>query len=165
MFAKKAERQNLSKVQLLTIWFGTNDACLPGEQQHVPLPKFSENLTKLIDMVRNPKSEWYSPETRIILYTPPPLNTHQWIVHLRTRPSPPPRDTLDRSVASTKSYAEAVIEVGKKENVPVIDTFEILWGAVGGDEKKLAGYLSDGLHLNEKAYKVSHSRCCDPREH
>ena len=155
MFAKKSERQNVAKVQLLTIWFGANDACLPGEQQHVPLGQYAENLSKLIHMVKSPSSEWYSPETRIILFTPPPLNTHQWIQHLRTRPSPPPRDTLDRSVEATKAYAEAVIGVGDKENVPVIDTFKLLWDAAGGQEKNLEAYLTDGLHLNEKAYKAS----------
>ena len=48
-----------------------------------------------------------------------------------------------------------MIAVGKKENVPVVDTFSLLWNAVGGDEKKLDGYLTDGLHLNEQSYKVT----------
>ena len=76
VFAKASERQNVPKVQLLTIWFGANDAVLTGEQQHVPLEQYKANLSKLIHMVRDPSSEYYSPETRIILFTPPPVLTH-----------------------------------------------------------------------------------------
>ncbi|KAI0340206.1 SGNH hydrolase [Trametopsis cervina] len=152
VFAKKAERQNVPKVQLLTIWFGANDAVLAGEQQHVPLPEYSENLSKLVQMVKSPASEWYAPETRIVLFTPPPINTYQWVEFLKAGDIP--RDTSDRTVENTRSYADAVIAVGQKEDVPVLDLYSIIWNAAGGEEKKLEAFLTDGLHLNEKSYKL-----------
>lgn len=152
MFAKRSERRNLSKVQLLTIWFGANDATIPGEQQHVPLSKYKENLSKLIHMVRDQTSEYYSPETRIVLFTPTPVNTHQWIEELRSRE--PPKQELDRDFDITRQYAEGVKEVGKKEKVPVVDTWTLLYDAAGRREEDLSKYLTDGLHLNTEAYKV-----------
>lgn len=142
-------------MQLLTIWFGANDATIPGEQQHVPLPEYKDNLSKLIHLVRDPSSDWHSPETRIVLITPPPVNTHQWLEQLRTLD--PPKDKLDRQFDLTRQYAEGAKEVGKKEDVPVVDTWTLLFEAAGKDEKNLAKFCTDGLHLNENGYKVSGS--------
>jgi isoamyl acetate esterase len=155
IFPKKSERQNLPNVQLLTIWFGANDACIPGEQQHVPIEKYKENLTKLVRLVKDPQSEFYSPETRIILFTAPPVNTHQWIEELRQRDPPNRRDKLDRDFNVTRQYGEIVKEVGRNEKVPVVDTWALIFKAAGYDERNLSRYLSDGLHLNEESYKVS----------
>jgi isoamyl acetate esterase len=136
----------------LTIWFGANDACLPGKQQHVPLETYKDNLTKLIHLVRDPESEWHSPETRIILFTAPPVNPSQWLDWLRQTD---PDAEYDRDFNLTKQYAEAAKEVGAKENVPVVDTWTLLFKTADNDEKNLPQLLSDGLHLNQKAYKVS----------
>lgn len=152
MFAKRNDRHNVPKIQLLTIWLGANDATIPGEQQHVPLPKFKHNLSNMIHMVRDPWSEWFSPETRIILFTPPPVNTYQWLEFLRT--CDPPKEYTDRKFEITKEYAEAVKEVGTQENVPVVDTWTLLWESCGKEEKNLSKFCTDGLHLNEEAYKV-----------
>ncbi|PSS22646.1 hypothetical protein PHLCEN_2v3012 [Hermanssonia centrifuga] len=137
---KRDQRQNAPKVRLLTIWFGANDACLPGFRQHVPLDLFSENLTKLIHMVSSAKSEYYSPETRVILLTPPPVNTNQ--------------RGNDRDFETTSKYADAVREVGKKENVPIVDVWTLLWEGCGKVEGNLTKYLTDGLHVNAEAYEV-----------
>lgn len=152
VFAKASERQNVPKIQLLTIWFGANDAALPGEQQHVPLPKYKQNLSNLIHTVRDPGSQWYSSETRIILITPPPVNTYQWVEFLRN--CDPPKDYSDRQFDLTKQYAEAAKEVGEAEKVPVVDAWTLLWEACGQDEHNLPKFLTDGLHLNAEAYKV-----------
>lgn len=138
-------------MRILTIWFGANDATLPGTLQHVPLPQFIENLTKIIEMVASPSSEWYSPETKIILLTPPPCNTLQRGAELSGRHPPRP---LDRQFDVTTQYAEAVREVGRKENVPVVDVYTRLWEGCGKEEKNLTKYLSDGLHVNADAYDV-----------
>ncbi|KAI0702340.1 SGNH hydrolase-type esterase domain-containing protein [Cytidiella melzeri] len=152
VLAKKSARANLPDVRLLTIWFGANDAVEPGGHQHVPLPEYSENLSKLVKMVKSPSSEWYSPETRIILLTPPPVNTYQWAQFLRTCDEP--RETSDRTVERTKTYADAAIEVGKKEGVPALNLFGLFWDAAGGEEKNLDKFLSDGLHLTAEGYKL-----------
>ena len=150
---------NVPKIQLLTIWFGANDACIPGEEQHVPLPKYKQNLSNLIHIVKDPWSMWYSPETRVILITPPPINPPQWLEFLRNN-GYPERDYFDREFDLTKQYAEACKEVAKVENIPVIDTWTALWEACGHDEKNLSKFMTDGLHLNEKAYKVGASTQC-----
>ena len=100
-------------------------------------------------MVTDPESPWYSAATKVILITPPPVNTYQRGVDL----DPPLR--LERLFETTKAYAEAVGEVGTKEGVPVVDVWNALYDAAGRDEKALSQFLSDGLHLNAAGYDVS----------
>lgn len=102
-------------------------------------------------MVTAPTSAWYSPGTRIILITPPPVNTHQRRADLESRDPP---QKLDREFEVTREYAQAVRDVGAAENVAVVDVWTKLWEASGGDEPALSAYLSDGLHLNAQGYTV-----------
>ncbi|KAI0086606.1 SGNH hydrolase-type esterase domain-containing protein [Irpex rosettiformis] len=152
VFAKKSEQPNLPKVKLLTIWYGANDAVEPGGPQYVPLEEYSQNLSTLIQLVKSPSSEWYSPETRIIVLTPPPINSAQWAEFLKTLELG--LDKSDRTVERTKTYADAVKEVAKKEGVAVVDVFELLWSAAGEREKALERFLTDGLHLKVEGYKL-----------
>ncbi|KAI0792891.1 SGNH hydrolase-type esterase domain-containing protein [Abortiporus biennis] len=152
-FARQHEQRHVPQVQLLTIWFGANDACIPPSIQHVPLPQFASNLSLIIQKVKNPSSPHYSPLTRIILFTPPPVNTHQRSADLATRT--PPR-ALDRQFDVTRQYAEAVKIVGEKEKVPVLDVWTDVWEAAGKVEEQLSEFLYDGLHLNEKGYLIVH---------
>jgi len=131
-------------VQLLTIWFGANDAALLPSPQHVPRDRYKANLIHLVNMVKCSTSAYYSPDTRIILITPPPVNTHQWPV--------------GRAFAETRSYAEAVKEVGVQVGVPVADVWTEIWEAAGRDERALEQFLYDGLHLNAAGYEVKSSR-------
>jgi isoamyl acetate esterase len=94
-------------------------------------------------MVTSPTSAYYSPETRIILITPPPVNTKQWV-----RPDNP------RVFEAARSYAEAVKEVGEKENIPVADIWTPIFDGAGRSEEGCEKYLSDGLHLNSNGYSV-----------
>ena len=138
-------------MRLLTIWFGANDACLSHSVQHVPLEKFSENLTKLIQMVTSATSSWYSPITNIILITPPPFNPAQWMEVLLSRD---PSSQMDRTPENTARYAQAVRGVGEKAKIPVVDVHSEILNAAGGKLEALRKYLSDGLHLTEEGYKV-----------
>jgi hypothetical protein len=92
-------------------------------------------------MVKSPTSAYYSPETRIILITPPPVNTKQWV-------------GTPRVFETTRSYAEAVKEVGEKENVPVADVWTKIFDAAGRSEEACEKYLNDGLHLTSDGYNV-----------
>jgi len=144
VLAKQNEQPGAPKVQLLTIWFGANDTALPPSSQHVPRDRFKANLVHLVNMVKSPASAYYSPDTRIILITPPPVNTYQW--------------TKNRVFSEAKSYAEAVKEVGVEVGVPVADVWTEIWDAAGHDERACERFLCDGLHLNAAGYKiVSHS--------
>jgi len=148
-FAKQHEQQHVPKVRILTIWLGANDAALPGSSQHVPREKYGENLTKLVRMVTHPFSAHYSPDTRILLLTPPPVNTYQWGLHREEQGR-----AKDRDFEVTRTYAETVKEVGEKEGVPVVDLWTKIWDACGRVEEKLSEYLWDGLHLNEQGYAI-----------
>jgi lysophospholipase L1-like esterase len=135
-------------MRLLTIWYGANDACLPHSHQHVPLDKFTENLSTLVQMVTSPTSSWYSPVTKIVLITPPPFNPSQWNAKHKSEKD-------DRTPENTAKYAQAVRDVGVKENVPVVDMFSAIMDATHEQEKELERYLSDGLHLTAEGYTVS----------
>lgn len=102
-------------------------------------------------MVRSPASEYYSPKTRILLISPPPVNTHQRGAELASRD--PPRK-CDRDFELTKLYAEAVVKTAREEGVTVTDVWSVVWEAAGKDEQALSAYLLDGLHLNAKGYEV-----------
>jgi len=102
-------------------------------------------------MVRSPSSEYYSPETRILLISPPPVNTYQRGADLATRD--PPR-TCDREFGFTRLYAEAVVKTAQEERVSVADIWTVVWEAAGKDERALSRYLLDGLHLNAEGYEV-----------
>lgn len=142
IFAVQHQQLHVPKVQLLTIWFGANDAAPLPNRQHVPRDQFKENLKHLVNMVRSPTSPYYSPCTRIILITPPPVNSHQ---------------RQDRYFDATKSYAEVVREVGTTLHVPVADVWTAMWDASGHDERALEKFLYDGLHLNEAGYEVTYN--------
>ena len=102
-------------------------------------------------MVRSPSSEYYSPKTRILLISPPPVNTYQRGADLVSRN--PPRE-CDRKFEFTKLYAEAVVKTAQEEGVAVADVWSAIWEAVGKDERALSAYLADGLHLNAKGHEV-----------
>ncbi|KAF8557328.1 SGNH hydrolase [Imleria badia] len=139
ILAQQHEQHHVPKVQLLTIWFGANDAAPPPSPQHVPRDRYKDNLDHLVNMVKSPTSAYYSPYTRIILITPPPVNTHQG---------------AKRIFSETKLYAEAVKEVGAQVGVPVADVWTEIWEAAGSDERACEQFLYDGLHLNSAGYQI-----------
>lgn len=102
-------------------------------------------------MVRSPSSEYYSPKTRILLISNPPVNTYQRGADLASRDPPV---ECDREFELTKLYAEAVIKTAKEEGVASADVWTVVWEAAGKDERALSAYLVDGLHLNAEGYRV-----------
>jgi len=138
-----------SRIRLLIVWLGANDSVLPWREQYVPLSLFTENLTDIVHTVSSPSSEYYFPDTKIILLTPPPINTHQRGADLAKRGL-----ELDRDFNQTAQYAEAVREVSRKENIPLVDVYTRLWEGCGKEEKNLTKYMTDGLHVNVEAYTV-----------
>ncbi|KAH9055911.1 SGNH hydrolase [Lactarius vividus] len=144
IIVKREFQPHAARVRLLTIWFGANDACLPEFRQHVPISRFSENLTTMIRAIREPESPWYSPETRVFLITPPPIHIPSMRADLKHT----------RTFDTTESYAEEVRNVGKKEGVPVVDAWSRIWEAARKDREAVKAFLTDGLHLNGAGYKV-----------
>lgn len=80
------------------------------------MDEYKANLEKII---MHPQIVAHNP--RIILIAPPPINEHLWW----------PRDqekgygAVTRTAAATKAYADAVVELGAKLNLPVVN----LWKA------------------------------------
>jgi len=147
----RAGTPNVPKIRVLTIWFGANDACIVPSPQHVPLSDFTANLKAMIDLVHSPESDWYSPETKIVLITPPPTNTIHREEDLASRD--PPAE-LDRDFDTARSYADAVKSVAREKGVGAVDCWTPIWEGAGKVERDLARYLPDGLHLNEAGYEV-----------
>lgn len=143
--------QYLPKIRLLTIWFGANDACIQPSPQHVPLDKFDSNIRELVTTVTSPSSPYYSPHTKVILLSPPPINTHQRGAELAARDPP---QALDRSFEITKAYADKVSQIGSDLSIPVVDVWNALYNAAQREEKALSRFMDDGLHLNERGYEI-----------
>ncbi|KAJ3845241.1 SGNH hydrolase-type esterase domain-containing protein [Lentinula raphanica] len=150
-FATTEQQKHLPIVRLLVIWFGANDSCLVQSPQHVPLPKFASNLKHLVNLVQSPKSKYYSPKTRIILVTPPPVNTYQRKANLDARDPP---ILLDRNFENTRLYAETVKDIAREEEVGIIDIWTKMWDAARHNEQALEKFLYDGLHLNDAGYQI-----------
>ena len=140
----------------LTFYFdiiGANDSVLEHSPQYVPIDTFKANLERLIAMVHDSTSEYYSPHTRVLLLTPPPVGEAQRNADLASRN--PPRKP-DREWNNTKAYADAVIEVGTgKPRVGVVDIWRAIWEAAGQDVARLPEFLHDGLHCSVAGYQVS----------
>ena len=99
----------------------------------------------MVRAIRAPESQWYSPETRLLLITPPPIHVPSMKIDLQ------PTRTFD----VTKAYAEEVKRVGQAENVPVVDAWTRIWEATGKNKEAVKGFLTDGLHLGKSGYEVS----------
>lgn len=119
---------------------------LPGETQHIPLDRYKANLAKLISLVRDASSEWYSPDTKVVLITPPPIieparqagQLQRW-KEFGSEGEPP---KLDRDRKVTKQYADAVLAVAAEQEVAVVDFWHELVERAGGEEpEKLAPYF------------------------
>jgi hypothetical protein len=123
----------------------------------VPLPRFTAILSEMIGMVKSPSSPWYSPTTRVILITAPPVDTATWGRRCaRYDPPAPPNRTHE----VTKSYADAAKQVAQGNSVPVVDLWTAVWDAAGQKEEGLHKYLPDGLHLNAAGYEVRPGPYC-----
>ena len=142
---------HVPRVRLMTVFFGANDACVPGETQHVPIDLFRENLERIVS--------WEGVKlhgTRVMLVTPGPVD--EWQL-----------DGNSRNVETTKEYADVVKRVAVEEGVSCVDMWGVMMGLAGwrqGQEEALQGskerersevlaeLLGDGLHFTEKGYEV-----------
>ena len=147
----------------MTVFFGANDACVPGEAQHVPLEVFRENLRRIVG--------WEGVRvhgTRVILVTPGPVD--EWRL-----------DGNGRNAKTMKEYADVVKGVAVEEGVSCVDMWSVMMGLAGwrqGQQEALQGskdreknevladLLGDGLHFTEKGYDVLYSEvvACVERE-
>ncbi|KAF1981164.1 GDSL Lipase/Acylhydrolase family protein [Aulographum hederae CBS 113979] len=150
-------------IRIMTVFFGANDSRLPdtiGTPQHVPLDRYKENLRKIVThtLVR-------AHRPRIILITSPPIDEELCEAHDLSNGI----DQVRRRAAVTRTYADAVKEVGKATDVVVFDLWSLFMERVGWKEgMPLAGeksthasqqsglptLLRDGLHLTPDGNRI-----------
>lgn len=99
----------------------------------------------MVRAIRAPESQWYSPETRLLLITPPPIHVPSMTEEIKP----------GRAFDVTKAYAEEVKKVGEAEGVPVVDVWSRIWKAAGQNKESVKGFFTDGLHLGKSGYEVS----------
>jgi isoamyl acetate esterase len=129
-----AARKN--ELLFCTVFFGANDAALPGEPQHVPIDEYGVNLNKIIMGIQKAADDKSVP---ILLLTPPPVDEAAWASFREI-------ETCDRQNDVTRLYGLKVKDIAQQyENCLVVDTWELL----EGNKHTRGQYLSDGLHLNE----------------
>jgi lysophospholipase L1-like esterase len=114
------------------------------------MDKFKENLTWMIQSLRDPTSEYYAPWTRVILITPPPISVS---IRARELAHRNPPQEIDRSHDNTSAYVNATKEIAAALKVPLVSAWDAIW-AVAKEEAMLAQFLSDGLHLTKAGYEV-----------
>jgi len=154
-----------AKIRFMTIFFGANDSSLPDapNKQHIPLDEFTKNL---MDIMSHPQIKAHDP--RIILVAPPPINEHLWW----------PRDqsngyaSVTRLAGATKTYADAVVQLGAELGLPVVNLWKAFMAKTDfkadiwklGDDlpgsldvsqnDALVELMYDGLHLNPAGYEI-----------
>ena len=155
---------------LVTILFGSNDACAKnssaGDVQHVPLPRYEQNLKTIVERVRR-----MQPSPRILFITPPPVDDEAWLRDCATRAAQPGlgfgsllNDTApNRTNAGVKPYAEAMKRVARFYDIPVVDLHAALEFSNGEvDETQFC----DGLHFSEAGQRQVASLVIDAlRQH
>lgn len=117
------------EVLFTTVFFGANDAALPGERQHIPIREYTKNLEAIIETIRK------SYETKVIIITPPPVDGGEW---------------NDRSNDVTRDYGLEAKRVGQSCGCLVLDT----WALLGGQNPGFERHLCDGLHLSESGNRL-----------
>ncbi|OAL20926.1 hypothetical protein AYO20_11453 [Fonsecaea nubica] len=150
-FFPSAPSPATSRIQLMTIFFGANDACLPGHPQHVPLAEYQRALRAIISF---PGVELH--QTECLLITPPPVD--EWQL-----------GSSERTAEHTARYAAACREVGREMGLPVLDLWTIFMSKAGWQEgstgpligskdaarnEVLGKLLNDGLHLTVQGYNL-----------
>lgn len=107
-------------IKLLTVFFGANDACVPGEAQHVDLPRY---ISAIRSIVQYPAFQNGQGRTEIVVITPPPVNEHQFARSLS--------GSFQRRAGTTSQYADAVLGMRALKGVYVLDFWSILMRKVG----------------------------------
>lgn len=148
------------------ILFGANDAALKRSvnNQHVPLARFKENLTRIIS---HPNIKAHDP--KIFLVTPPPLDQMRMeAVDLAGGYS-----GVSRLAKTNAAYSQAVRDIAAEQpGVTLIDLWKAIMDtavaktpgydskgpALGDPEGGVRGYLEhllpDGLHMSAEAYQI-----------
>ena len=149
-FPVVAPSKTVPRVAAMTVHFGANDSCSPGEPQHCDLDTFRSNIRRVLD--------WEGVKlhkTRIILVTPSPVEEYRL-----------PHDGEGRA-ERVAMYAQVIRDIGKSENIPVVDLWTAMMRTTGWKEGDilpgssrtvpsvdLGRLFYDGLHFSEDGYRI-----------
>lgn len=114
-----------ANVRLVMVFFGANDACVPGNAQHVPL---NEYLACLKAIAQHPSVRAH--HAKILLVTPSPVDEHQ----LEPDDLATGYSGLQRTAVNTKRYADACRDLGKQLDIPIVDLWTVFMKAAGWKE-------------------------------
>jgi lysophospholipase L1-like esterase len=128
--------------QLITIWFGANDAADETQGVHVPLDEYIDNLRVMVAHARRVA-------VRVVLLTPPPVHEPTRLAYQRRTYGDKATGKMERTTERAGEYAAAVVRLGTELSVPVVDVHgEMLardeWPSFVGAGDEPPG---DGLHL------------------
>lgn len=123
-------------ISCMTIFLGANDCSLPtSEQQHVPVDEYQQNLEAMINIL-----ECRGIERQKIVFITPPIYFHSHFVAASADDGDPiPLRSDDRPGI----YARAMVEMGEKLNVSVVDAYSAFAADGRGEE-----LFYDGLHFS-----------------
>jgi len=156
------EPSEASRIELMTVFFGANDAVLPELPQYIPLAEYRSHLKKIFkhDVLKphNPK---------FILITPPPICEYA----TQAADAEKGKNFVQRLAARTKMYADAAVEVGKELGVPTVNLWKACIDYAGGwkegepipgskpngRNEKLTGLFRDGLHFSPIGYELMYN--------
>ncbi|TGZ77358.1 SGNH hydrolase [Ascodesmis nigricans] len=138
------------RIRLVILFFGANDAVLPGQLQHVSVSNYRRNLHTILThpllLAHNPK---------FILITPPAMCEYTAEECDRAKGKP----ITQRQQANTKLYVDAALSVGEELKIPTINLWKA-WTESHAMGKEYPGsrelprnqnfltLLRDGLHFN-----------------
>jgi lysophospholipase L1-like esterase len=149
----------------LVVFFGANDSSVPEAEnrQHVPLDEYLSNLEAIIS---HPSVTAHNP--KIVLIAPAPIDEHLvW-----ANDAAQGRTVISRKNAVLKEYSEAVVALGGRLGVPVVDLWKAFMAKTGWTEEnwkqgeplvgsldveqnqELVRLMHDGLHFNAAGYQV-----------
>lgn len=114
-------------VKVATVFFGANDACVPGTDQHIPLDEYEKNLETMVCFIR-------SLSIIPLLVTPPPI--------VSSSPAAP----VHRTPEITFQYARACNAVAKRITCAVLDLHTGFSDRAGPDG--VDRFFVDGLHFS-----------------
>ncbi|EKD04372.1 hypothetical protein A1Q2_01403 [Trichosporon asahii var. asahii CBS 8904] len=131
------------KIPLMTLWYGANDSVLEGRPQHVSENDYGMHLSEIMTMVTSENSEYYSPETKIILIGVTPIveeDRHKGqLARWKEFGSKGEAPTLDRSLQHSEEYRDTpgmVVHECHEEDEPIVtlDAWGAIERAAGGRE-------------------------------
>ncbi|KAJ8753557.1 hypothetical protein K2173_022798 [Erythroxylum novogranatense] len=131
-----------------TIFFGANDAALPGrtgERQHVPVEEYKENLRKIVLHLKK-----CSPSMLIVLISPPPVDEEGRKEYAKSLYGEKAMTLPERTNEVAGVYAKKCVELAKDMGVRSVDLWSKMQETVDWQKK----ILSDGLHLTPEGNAV-----------